>query len=241
MSDRDLLEKNNNEEVEIDLIEIWHELVNKKMLIAKVIGAFVVAAAAYSFLIAKPVYQTTALISVPNTVNGTQLNSFAAILKSNDPGNGVRVASAFVVKNSYVLQLTLEGNDPAKLKSVGTEYTKSALKQVNDTVAEQKRQQYSKDIINMIRGDITYISARLHESAFTDADGNSRLQYLIEKIERNEANYVFPEAKIAKLPEEPTVSVRPNRTKNISMGLVAGLMLGCGYVIADYLRRKFAR
>lgn len=231
-------QQNNCDEIEIDLVELWHELLNCKKLIASVTVACTLGAAAYSFIIAKPVYQTTALINVPTTLNANQLNSFAAIAKSGAPGEGIVISNAAALKNTYVLQITAEGSNPEQLKTLSTEYTKKILKQINDTAVEQRRQQYSKDIINLIRADITYISSRLHESAFTEADGSSRLQYLIEKIERNEANYIFPEATIAKLPDAPSAPVRPRKDKNVIMACVAGLLLSCGYVVGRYLLKK---
>ena len=49
--------RNQNDEIEIDLRELWQELEKNIKLIAGVTTAFVVAAAVYRFMIAKPVDQ----------------------------------------------------------------------------------------------------------------------------------------------------------------------------------------
>ena len=75
--------QNHNDEIEIDLRELWQELKKNIMLIAGVTTAFVVAAAVYSFVIAKPVYEYNAMIRIPNGVSGAQINNFVEIFKDD--------------------------------------------------------------------------------------------------------------------------------------------------------------
>ena len=81
MNDNNQMQKH-NDEIEIDLRELWQELKKNFLLIAGVTATFVVAAAVYSFMVLKPSYQCTSLVRIPNNVGGTQLNTCIEILKS---------------------------------------------------------------------------------------------------------------------------------------------------------------
>ena len=75
--------QNHNDEIEIDLRELWQELKKNIVFIAGVTTAFVVAAAVYSFVVAKPVYEYNAMIRIPNGVSGAQINNFVEIFKDD--------------------------------------------------------------------------------------------------------------------------------------------------------------
>ena len=87
-----------NDEIEIDLVELFGELKRNVKLIAGTTLAFIVAAAIYCFMIAKPVYEYTALISFPSNVGGSQINGFMETIKDD-----IKPATQLMDKNNKIV------------------------------------------------------------------------------------------------------------------------------------------
>ncbi len=238
--------QNNNDEIEIDLRELWQELKKNFLLIAGVTASFVAAAAMYSFMIAKPVYEYNAMIRIPNGVSGAQINGFVEIFKDDikpvaelkDPNN--KLVTATLLKGTSVIKLTFEGESQAKARSFGEAYTKTAIEKINDVIMAQEKQRFSKEVVSMIRSDVSYISSRLRESNFNVQDASNKLDYLLERIETKEKNKMFIPAELAKEANNPEKPVRPKKAKNVALALVAGMFFSCGFVVTRYIFNKEA-
>lgn len=80
-----------NDEIEIDLVELYEELKHNWKKLAATTAAFAVGAAVYCFAIAKPVYEYTAFIRFPSNVGTTQINSFMETIKDDiKPGDQLK-------------------------------------------------------------------------------------------------------------------------------------------------------
>ena len=233
-----------NDEIEIDLVELFGELKRNVKLIAGTTLAFIVAAAIYCFMIAKPVYEYTALISFPSNVGGSQINGFMETIKDDikpaaqlkDKNN--KIVDAKVLKGAPIIKVTFEGESVEKVKQFGDAYMKKALERINRDLVDKEQQKYDKEVVELIKKDIDYIANRINESSFTASDADKKLEYLIKKIEEKEQNKLFLKAGLAKEGIAPEKPVRPKKAQNIAIAAVLGLFLSCGYVTARFLIKK---
>lgn len=233
-----------NDEIEIDLVELFGELKRNVKLIAGTTLAFIVAAAIYCFMIAKPVYEYTALISFPSNVGGSQINGFMETIKDDikpaaqlkDKNN--KIVDAKVLKGAPIIKVTFEGESVEKVKQFGDAYMKKALERINRDLVDKEQQKYDKEVVELIKKDIDYIANRINESSFTANDADKKLEYLIKKIEEKEQNKLFLKAGLAKEGIAPEKPVRPKKARNIAIAAVLGLFLSCGYVTARFLIKK---
>ena len=233
-----------NDEIEIDLVELFGELKRNVKLIAGTTLAFIVAAAIYCFMIAKPVYEYTALISFPSNVGGSQINGFMETIKDDikpaaqlkDKNN--KIVDAKVLKGAPIIKVTFEGESVEKVKQFGDAYMKKSLERINRDLVDKEQQKYDKEVVELIKKDIDYIANRINESSFTASDANKKLEYLIKKIEEKEQNKLFLKAGLAKEGIAPEKPVRPKKAQNIAIAAVLGLFLSCGYVTARFLIKK---
>ena len=233
-----------NDEIEIDLVELFGELKRNVKLIAGTTLAFIVAAAIYWFMIAKPVYEYTALISFPSNVGGSQINGFMETIKDDikpaaqlkDKNN--KIVDAKVLKGAPIIKVTFEGESVEKVKQFGDAYMKKSLERINRDLVDKEQQKYDKEVVELIKKDIDYIANRINESSFTASDANKKLEYLIKKIEEKEQNKLFLKAGLAKEGIAPEKPVRPKKAQNIAIAAVLGLFLSCGYVTARFLIKK---
>ena len=233
-----------NDEIEIDLVELFGELKRNVKLIVGTTLAFIVAAAIYCFMIAKPVYEYTALISFPSNVGGSQINGFMETIKDDikpaaqlkDKNN--KIVDAKVLKGAPIIKVTFEGESVEKVKQFGDAYMKKALERINRDLVDKEQQKYDKEVVELIKKDIDYIANRINESSFTASDANKKLEYLIKKIEEKEQNKLFLKAGLAKEGIAPEKPVRPKKAQNIAIAAVLGLFLSCGYVTARFLIKK---
>lgn len=233
-----------NDEIEIDLVELYGELKKNANLIIGTTVAFIVAAAIYCFMIAKPVYEYTALISFPSNVGGGQINGFMETIKDDikpaaqlkDKVN--KIVDAKVLKGAPIIKVTFEGESVEKVKQFGDAYMKTALDRINKVIVDKEQQRYDKEVVELIKSDIEYISGRFNESSFTAGDANKKLEFLVKKVEEKENNKMFLKAELAKEVNIPEKPVRPKKAQNIAIAAVLGLFLSCGYVTARFLIKK---
>lgn len=236
MSEREERRNPDNEEIEIDLRELYYELKNNLRFIVMLTAAFVIAAAVYTFAIAKPVYQYTGIIRLPINQGGWQVNTCKELLK-NDIGKGNSLSSVILLQNSYILQLVFNGNDASAVKENAEKYLDTAVKTVNKLLVGQQKANFEHEIVNMIRGDIAAIATKTSESAFTAADANERLKLLMDRVDEKVSSKIFTEAELVGDGTAEAVQVEPRAGRNLGLALVAGLFLSCGWVTAKYVWR----
>ena len=233
-----------NDEIEIDLVELFGELKRNVKLIAGTTLAFIVAAAIYCFMIAKPVYEYTALISFPSNVGGSQINGFMETIKDDikpaaqlkDKNN--KIVDAKVLKGAPIIKVTFEGESVEKVKQFGDAYMKMAFARINKVIVDKEQQKYDQEVVELIKKDTEYIASKINESNYTAGDADKKLDFLIKKIEEKEKNKLFLKAELAKEENIPEKPVRPKKAQNIAIAAVLGLFLSCGYVTARFLIKK---
>ena len=233
-----------NDEIEIDLVELFGELKRNVKLIAGTTLAFIVAAAIYCFMIAKPVYEYTALISFPSNVGGSQINGFMETIKDDikpaaqlkDKNN--KIVDAKVLKGAPIIKVTFEGESVEKVKQFGDAYMKMAFARINKFIVDKEQQKYDREVVELIKKDTEYIASKINESNYTAGDADKKLDFLIKKIEEKEKNKLFLKAELAKEENIPEKPVRPKKAQNIAIAAVLGLFLSCGYVTARFLIKK---
>lgn len=233
-----------NDEIEIDLVELFGELKRNVKLIAGTTLAFIVAAAIYCFMIAKPVYEYTALISFPINVGGSQINGFMETIKDDikpaaqlkDKNN--KIVDAKVLKGAPIIKVTFEGESVEKVKQFGDAYMKMAFARINKVIVDKEQQKYDREVVELIKKDTEYIASKINESNYTAGDADKKLDFLIKKIEEKEKNKLFLKAELAKEENIPEKPVRPKKAQNIAIAAVLGLFLSCGYVTARFLIKK---
>lgn len=233
-----------NDEIEIDLVELFGELKRNVKLIVGTTLAFIVAAAIYCFMIAKPVYEYTALISFPSNVGGSQINGFMETIKDDikpaaqlkDKNN--KIVDAKVLKGAPIIKVTFEGESVEKVKQFGDAYMKMAFARINKVIVDKEQQKYDREVVELIKKDTEYIASKINESNYTAGDADKKLDFLIKKIEEKEKNKLFLKAELAKEENIPEKPVRPKKAQNIAIAAVLGLFLSCGYVTARFLIKK---
>ena len=233
-----------NDEIEIDLVELFGELKRNVKLIAGTTLAFIVAAAIYCFMIAKPVYEYTALISFPSNVGGSQINGFMETIKDDikpaaqlkDKNN--KIVDAKVLKGAPIIKVTFEGESVEKVKQFGDAYMKMAFARINKVIVDKEQQKYDLEVVELIKKDTEYIASKINESNYTAGDADKKLDFLIKKSEEKEKNKLFLKAELAKEENIPEKPVRPKKAQNIAIAAVLGLFLSCGYVTARFLIKK---
>ena len=233
-----------NDEIEIDLVELFGELKRNVKLIAGTTLAFIVAAAICCFMIAKPVYEYTALISFPSNVGGSQINGFMETIKDDikpaaqlkDKNN--KIVDAKVLKGAPIIKVTFEGESVEKVKQFGDAYMKMAFARINKVIVDKEQQKYDREVVELIKKDTEYIASKINESNYTAGDADKKLDFLIKKIEQKDKNKLFLKAELAKEENIPEKPVRPKKAQNIAIAAVLGLFLSCGYVTARFLIKK---
>lgn len=234
-------ERDNNDVVEVDLRDIWRELVQEKKLIIGVTAGFAVAAAIYSFAIAKPVYGYTAMIQFPNSVGGAQLNSYVEIIKDDiDPENKDinKLAEVSLMRNTAVIKMTFEGESNEAVKAFADAYMDKTIKAINKSVVDAEKQKFAKEDVKLIKEEINYISSKINESTFSGADADARLKHLTERLEQRDANQMFLKAEVAKEAKMKDKPIRPKKIRNIGVAAVMGLFFSCAFVISRFLWKQ---
>ena len=124
--------QNHNDEIEIDLRELWQELKKNIVLIAGVTTAFVVAAAVYSFVIVKPVYEYNAMIRVPAVYEQSRIlvNTCVEVLKNDG------VADVKAVRDSNIIKVSFYSGSQLDAKENGKKYLVNASEKVNRIIDE---------------------------------------------------------------------------------------------------------
>ena len=190
---------------EIDLLELLHVLRKRIVVIiaAALIGAG--AAAAYSYLIATPVYESTSKIYI--LTQSTSLTSFADIQISTSLAQDYE---EMIYSRPVVAQVC---------KNLGLDYSYSQLKSmltvdnpVDTRVLNITCRSTDKEEARDLANEFAVVSKRQ-----------------IAKIMDTDEPTLFEKAVVSKRP------VLPDKKKNIIMGFLIGLVLACMVVIIGYM------
>lgn len=238
------LRRYDDDEIEIDLVELWHELKSNVALIAGVTAAFVAAAALYCFVIAKPVYSATVFVKLPPSASALAAD-YLELCKSDIENKKLwgedpiaKLVKAEQPRGTKLIKLSYEGKSKEDASKLGAEYTNKLLNKINQQIVTLEEEKFSREVVNMIREDISDINGKLRENRIGAAETKGKLDYLLKHIEDKEKNRMFLKAEVADKPVIPDKPIRPAKAKTLGISLVAGLFLSCGWIIAKYVFRK---
>ena len=218
-----------DKDIEIDLVDLWKVIKKNAKVIVGVTVGFAAAAAIYSYTMVKPVYSYEAMIRIPNHVSDKQINTCLEILKVQC------IAGNAMVKGTSLLKVAATSGD-----------SKIAVQTVNDAlpkiagvidyiIAENDRRNFQRNVVTDIKNNIAAISNSSVTNTFSVEEANRKLQVLLDKVERSEAEYLSNNVEIIKSPNESATEIIPNRKKNIILAAVLGIFLSCGYYISKFL------
>jgi Mrp family chromosome partitioning ATPase/capsular polysaccharide biosynthesis protein len=216
----------------------------------------VVAAFGYTH-VKKPTYQSSSLIQL-NTTNQTTGQSTSSVnfpppvqlLQSTAVEDGaaralrdsdVAAVTAEVTGNvdptTGALTISAEDSDPARAEAVAKAYTNSFVNQM---------QQIATNEVNKIQLNIANINSQIvaldsQSGGTTDPVIQSRIQGLSATLSALEAQVSSiqvgePYASVQVSPGLPTVPIGLGKSKTLAIGLLAGLLVGCG---AALIREQF--
>ena len=199
----------NNDEIEIDLVELFGELKKNWKLIAGTTVAFAAAAAIYSLCIAKPIYRYNAVIRIPaNIINHEfTVNTCLELLKNDG------VASVKNARRTSLLSLSFDAYSPADAKAVAEAYLPKALEKVNRIIKGADVVVVDKDVVGSNKEAV--MPVKVNSSFAKDAEAELILQN-----------------------KQLDIPVSPNKKKNIAVATLLGVFVSCGYTIGKFLWKK---
>ena len=194
-----------NEEIEIDLLELFFVL--RKNIVAIILASLIGTAVfgVYSFLIAKPVYESTAKLYILS--QSTSLTSFADIQISNSLAKDYE---EMIFSRPVVMQVAQNLNLDYKygeLKGMMTVNNPADTRCLNITCHSNDMQEAA-DIANEFA---TVAKRQISEIMDTDEPA------LYENAIAN---------------ENP---IKPEKLKNMIIGFLLGFILACGIIIVRYM------
>lgn len=194
-----------NEEIEIDLLELFFVL--RKNIVAIILASLIGTAVfgAYSFLIAKPVYESTAKLYILS--QSTSLTSFADIQISNSLAKDYE---EMIFSRPVVMQVAQNLNLDYKyeeLKGMMTVNNPADTRCLNITCHSNDMQEAA-DIANEFA---TVAKRQISEIMDTDEPA------LYENAIAN---------------ENP---IKPEKLKNMIIGFLLGFIIACGIIIVRYM------
>lgn len=194
-----------NEELEIDLLELLYVL--RKNIVAIILASLLGVAVfgAYSFLIAKPVYESTAKLYILR--QGTSLTSFADIQISNSLAKDYE---EMVFSRPVVMQVA---------QNLNLDYTYEALKGMMSIHNPPDTR-----CLN-----ITCRSTDMQAAADIANEFATVAKRQISDIMDTDEPALYENA-IA----EP-VPIKPEKLKNMIIGFLLGFLLACGIIIVRYM------
>lgn len=198
---------NDNEEMEIDLVELF--FLFRRRLKEVVISALIVGVlvGAYTFFLVPPKYQATSKLYIVSASNESVVNLTDLQIASNLTGDYQQLILSRPMMESTIKNLNLENTTANDLKEMLSIANPSTTRIITIT-ATTTDPVLSRDIANEV--------ARLAKS------------WLPEVMESSEPN-------IAEDAVTPTHKSSPSLTKNVLIGLIAGAVLCYGFFVVQYL------
>lgn len=226
-------EKNNNQD-EVDLRELYAELKINARLISGVTIIFVLFAIIYNFIVVQPVYQYNAFLRIPDNVSVTQINTCAEVLKNN-----ISIEKGLVdvrrLQESFLLVCTFEDSSVEGVLNASNVVMPVIAEKANKIIYEGERQRFYNEVAKYIQEDIAMIRRTTNSDHYTVDEVNGKFQYITNRLEKMEKDYIFPETEIIQSRNIPNAPIRPNKKRTIGVSFVVGVLLSCGYVIGKYL------
>lgn len=194
-----------NENAEIDLVELMYRLLGSWKLLLCLALAFAIAAGVYTSFFVTPMYQATSTIYVLSR-RDSAINMSDLQIGTALTSDYIKVFKMWEVHEEVISNLHL----PYSYKQM-----QKMLSIVNDSGTRML--------------DISFTSASAEEAA-TVANEYAKVasQYIADTMSTDKPNIMS----VALVPSNP---VSPNKTKNIMLGFMLGLILGAGIVVLQML------
>ena len=194
-----------NEDDEINIVELLYRLIEKWKIIALASLLGALIAAVYTFCFITPMYTATSKLYVVNTKDS------AINLSDLQIGNYLASDYTEVFSNWHVHEMVLQ--------RLGLDYTYSQL-------AGMVSVKNPKDTRILY---VSVVSDDPQEAKdMADTYAQVAREFIAVKMDTEQPN-IFEEAL---LPSGPS---SPNKSKNVIMGFMIGLILSCGMIVAQFL------
>ena len=195
----------NNRPDSIDLVELMYRLLAKWKLIACLAVVFAIVAGVYTFFFITPMYQATSTIYVVSR-RDSAINMSDLQIGSALTEDYIKVFKMWEVHEEVISNLNLP-------------YTYTEIKKMLAVTNDAGTRML----------DIAFTSPSAEEAAAV-ANEYAKVgsQYIMDTMSTDKPNIMS----VALVPSNP---VSPNRTKNILLGFLLGLMSACGYVTVQMI------
>lgn len=194
-----------NENAEIDLVELMYRLLGSWKLLLCLALAFAIAAGVYTSFFVTPMYQATSTIYVLSR-RDSAINMSDLQIGTALTSDYIKVFKMWEVHEEVISNLHL----PYSYKQM-----QKMLSIVNDSGTRML--------------DISFTSASAEEAAAVANEyAKVASQYIADTMSTDKPNIMS----VALVPSNP---VSPNKTKNIMLGFMLGLILGAGIVVLQML------
>ena len=194
-----------NENAEIDLVELMYRLLGSWKLLLCLALAFAITAGVYTSFFVTPMYQATSTIYVLSR-RDSAINMSDLQIGTALTSDYIKVFKMWEVHEEVISNLHL----PYSYKQM-----QKMLSIVNDSGTRML--------------DISFTSASAEEAAAVANEyAKVASQYIADTMSTDKPNIMS----VALVPSNP---VSPNKTKNIMLGFILGLILGAGIVVLQML------
>ena len=242
------MNKTDNQEIEIDLLELLQEF---KKNIGKIIGVtvlFAAAAALYLFALTAPRYSYTQLVDCA-TLNDKEKISFVNIFAEDvvdkkghgkmwtEPKKCALTKVEFVRDRNAVtnlLRFEFQGTEPERIKKEGHAYATDALAKINDRITELHEIKYGQDYFDTVRKEMEKINSSLQDGSVSSQGAARYLQLLKERLELKEKNKMLTLIKAELVPNRADEAEEISRIKYIPICGFLGLFLSLAYITGRY-------
>lgn len=189
----------------IDLVELMYRLLAKWKLLVCLAVVFAIAAGVYTIFFITPMYQATSTIYVVSR-RDSAINMSDLQIGSALTEDYIKVFKMWEVHEEVISNLNLP-------------YTYTEIKKMVSVTNDAGTRML----------DIAFTSPSAEEAAAV-ANEYAKVgsQYIMDTMSTDKPNIMS----VALVPSNP---VTPNRTKNILLGFLLGMMLGCGYVTVQMI------
>lgn len=189
----------------IDLAELMYRLISGWKLIVCLALVFALAVGVYTVYFVTPMYEATATIYV--------LNRSDSAINMSDLQIGTALTS------DYIKVFKMWEVHEEVISNLGLPYTYSQMKGSLSVTNESNTRML----------DITFKSASAEEAASVANEyAKVASQYIADTMATDKPNIMS----VALVPANP---VSPNKTKNVMMGFLLGLVLACGIITVQML------
>jgi len=231
-----------NQELEIDLFELFDEFKKNISVILAITAIFAAAAGIYVYFISAPMYSYTKIIDSAE-LNDKERSSFATIFQ-NDAGGSSKGALASVEfirdkKNlpTNLIKFDFRGSDPEYLTKFADEYMANALKIINTRIQESNEVKFNNNYFTTVKQEITNIETSLQSGVVSSEGAVHYLNLLKERLELMESNKLATFIKATIVEQKENKPQQISRKSLIPKSALVGLCLSLAYITICYVRK----